>query len=155
MVAVIEIVINGILMERVFSDAAPKYMTRRFMDRKFVHMRGNKGNEFYVSNWLLFPLYLEDSTEATLLPEATTVLRLVDAKDCFYTVDNFIDALESASPSHITRAVMLHRQWDAYGEQMEQSLPFERLVDILKIPKQKEEIFSLKRYVDNIVAKKK
>ena len=152
MVSGIEVEINGKLVERIFLDTAPKRMAWLFKDREHIHMRGDKGNEFYVTNWLLFPLYLEDSTEAVLLPEATTVIRLVaSTKDWVYHLQDFIDALESASPNYVIRAVMLHRKWNEYGEQMEKLLSKERLTEILKI---RRNFVSLKTYVGEIIAER-
>lgn len=101
-----------------------------------------------MTNWKLF------QGEAYLVPETMIKLSLIDQDRTDEDLKNFVESLKEKSQSYKIRAILLHKQWDEYGEKMQKAYSADELIQIMNAPvKQQHKLKtgSLKEYVDEIV----
>jgi hypothetical protein len=98
---------------------------------------------FYVTNWNLF------QGEAYLVPETMIKLSVIEQDRTDEDLKDFVESLKQKSQSYKIRAVLLHKQWDEYGEKMQKAYSVDELIQIMNAPELKTG--SLKEYVDEIV----
>lgn len=110
---------------------------------------------FYVTNWNVFHTQLKDSDSAYLVPETSIKLQVIveDNNKTDEELKKFAEQLKATSRSYKVRAILLHKQWNTYGEKMQKAFSADELIQIMNVPvKQQHKCTqSLKDYVEEIV----